>query len=176
MVRAVASWGVEIGWRGQKEWRQEMTLLQNAAMRKALGAVKGSSGKKANAIVAVEDVETFAKAATGRFLARTLCDPPRAGMGVMGEGITGKGQLSFGGTCWRGRVDVVDLGPSKSSACAVWERAIREAGDRRLVVYTDGSRDSDGRVGGGVMKPPLPVPEPLMLLLVAYLAWSLELD
>ena len=27
-----------------------------------------------------------------------------------------------------------------------------------------------------VMKPPLPVPEPLMLLLVAYLAWSLELD
>ena len=26
------------------------------------------------------------------------------------------------------------------------------------------------------MKPPLPVPEPLMLLLVAYLAWSLELD
>ena len=28
----------------------------------------------------------------------------------------------------------------------------------------------------GVMKPPLPVPEPLMLLLVAYLAWSLELD
>ena len=31
-----------------------------------------------------------------------------------------------------------------------------------------------GRVG--VMNPPLPVPEPLMLLLVAYLAWSLELD
>ena len=149
MVRAVASWGVEIGWRGQKEWRQEMTLLQNAAMRKALGAVKGSSWRKANAIAAVEGVETFAKAVTGRFLARTLCDPLRAGIGVVGEGITGKGRLSFGGTCWRGRVDVVDLGPSKSSTCAVWERAIREAGDRRLVVYTDSSRDSDGRVGGG---------------------------
>ena len=27
-----------------------------------------------------------------------------------------------------------------------------------------------------VMNTPLPVPEPLMLLLVAYLAWSLELD
>ena len=27
-----------------------------------------------------------------------------------------------------------------------------------------------------VMNPPLPVPEPLMLLLIAYLAWSLELD
>ena len=149
MVRAVASWGVEVGWRGQKEWRQEMTLLQNAAMRKALGAVKGSSGKKVNAIAAVEDVETFAKAATGRFLARTLCDPPRAGIGVVDEGIAGQGRLSFGGTCWRGRVDVVDLGPSKSSTCAVWEWAIGEAGERRLVVYTDGSRDSDGRVGGG---------------------------
>ena len=30
--------------------------------------------------------------------------------------------------------------------------------------------------GATVMNPPLPVPEPLMLLLVAYLACSLELD
>ena len=44
MVRAVASCGVEIGWRGQREWRHEITLLQNAAMRETLGAVKGSSG------------------------------------------------------------------------------------------------------------------------------------
>ena len=149
MVRAVASWGVEIGWPGQKEWRQEMTLLQNAAMWKALGAVKGSSGRKANAIAAVEDVETFAKAATGRFLARTLCDPPRGGIGVVDEGITEKGRLCFGGACWRGSVDDLDLGPSKSSTCAVWERAIREADKQWLVVYTDGSRDRDGRVGGG---------------------------
>ena len=126
-----------------------MTLLQNAAMRKALGAVKGTSGRKANAIAAVEDVETFAKPATGRFLASTLCDPPRAGIGVVEEGIAGKGRLSIGGTCWRGSVDVVNLGPSKSSTCAVWEQAIREAGERRLVVYTDGSRDSDGQIGGG---------------------------
>ena len=68
-----------------------MTLLQNVAMRKALGAVKGSSGRKTNAIAVVEDVETFAKAATGRFLAHTLCDPPRAGIGVVDEGIAGKG-------------------------------------------------------------------------------------
>ena len=134
MVCAVASWGVEIGWRGQKEWRQEMTLLQNVAMRKTLGVVNGSSGKKTNAIAAVEDVETFAKAATGRFLARTLCDPPRAGVGVVDEGIAGKGQLSFGGDCWRGHVDVVDLGPCKSSTSEVWERAIKEAGEGRLVV------------------------------------------
>ena len=153
MVRAVASWGVEIGWRGQKEWRCEMTLLQNVAIRKTLGAVKGTSWKKADAIAAVEDVETFARAATGRFLARTLCDPRRAGIGVVDEGIARKGQLSFGGECWRGQVDVVDLGPCKSSTSEVWERAIKEAGEGRLVVYTDGSKDGGGQVGGGWYTP-----------------------
>ena len=68
---------------------------------------------------------------------------------MVDEGITRKGRLSWGGACWRGSVDVVDLGPSKSSTSAVWERAISEAGERRFVLYTDGSRDSDGRVGGG---------------------------
>ena len=43
----------------------------------------------------------------------------------------------------------MDIGPCKSSTAVVWERAIREAGEWRLVVYTDGSRVSDGRVGGG---------------------------
>ena len=90
---------MEIGWESQKEWRHEMTLLQNAAMRKTLGAVEGSSGRKANAIAAVEDVGTFASAATGRFLACTLCDPLQAGVGVVDGGITGRGQLSFAGDC-----------------------------------------------------------------------------
>ena len=67
----------------------------------------------------------------------------------MDEEIAGKGQLSYGGVCWRGHVDVVDLGPCKSSTSEVWERAIKEAGAGRLVVYTDGSRDSGGQVGGG---------------------------
>ena len=149
MVRAVASWGVEIAWRGQKERRHEMTLLQNVAMRKTLGVVKGSSRRKAGARAAVEDVETFARAATGRFLARTLCDPPRAGIGVVDEGIAGKGQLSYGGECWRRHVDVVDLGPCKSSTSDVCERAIKKAGEGKLVVYTDGSRDGGGQVRGG---------------------------
>ena len=48
-----------------------------------------------------------------------------------------------------GQVDVVDLGPCKSSTPEVWDRAIKEAGEGKLVVYTDGSRDSGGQVGGG---------------------------
>ena len=153
MVRAVASWGVEIGWRGQREWRHEMTLLQNAALRQTLGEVNGSFGRKANAIAAVEDVETFARAASRRFLAHTLCEPPQAGIGMMDERITGQGHLSLGGDCWRRCGDVIDLGPCKSSSPAVWQWAINEAGEERLVVYNDGSRDGDGR-GWGVWHAP----------------------
>ena len=39
MIRSVASWGVEVGWMGQKEWREEMESLQYAALRKCIGAV-----------------------------------------------------------------------------------------------------------------------------------------
>ena len=126
-----------------------MTLLQNAALRKTLGAVKGSSGRKANAIGAIDDVETFARAASGRFLVRTLSDPQRAGIGVVDQRIAGQGNPSPRGDCWRGCVDVLEPGPCKWSSSAEWERAIRQAGAERLVVYTDGSRDGDGRVGGG---------------------------
>ena len=76
-----------------------MTLLQNAALRKTLGALKGSSGRTANAIAAVEDVVTFARAASGRFLARTLCEPLRAGIGLVDERIAGQGRLSLVGDC-----------------------------------------------------------------------------
>ena len=38
------------------------------------------------------------------------------------------------------------------------------------------SQELTPKEGATVMNPPLPVPETLMLLLVAYLAWSLELD
>ena len=89
-----------------------MTLLQNAAIRKTLGGVKGSSGRQANAIAAVKDEETLARATTVRFLARSHHDPSRAGIGMVDEGISGRVQLSLGGDCLSGHVDVVDLGPS----------------------------------------------------------------
>ena len=50
-------------------------------------------------------------------------------------------------------MDEVDLGPCKSSTSEVWKRAIKKAGEGRLVVYTDGSRDGGGQVGGGWYAP-----------------------
>ena len=49
--------------------------------------MRGSSGKKVKTIAAVEDVETFVKAASDRLLTRTLCDLFCAGVGQVDEGL-----------------------------------------------------------------------------------------
>ena len=54
-VQVVSSWGIVVGWRGQNKWKREMTLLQNAAVQKTLCAVKGSCGRKANAVSGARD-------------------------------------------------------------------------------------------------------------------------
>ena len=126
-----------------------MTLLQNAAFRKTLGTVRGSSGKKVNTIAAVEDVETFVKAASDRLLTRTLCDLLCAGVGQVDEGLAEEGELWFGGKCWWGEVHMIDVEHCKTSALTLWEGAFKCATGGRLVVYMDGSRDGGGRVGGG---------------------------
>ena len=149
MVRTVASWGIEIDWRGQWQWRKEMTLLQNAGLRETLGAVRGSSGRKVNVIAAMEDVETFAKVASSRVLAQTLCDPLRARVGRVDDDLVWEGKLSLSGSCWLGEVHIVDLGPCKTSTLTQWEEPIKRAAGGRLVVYTDGSKNGGGRVGRG---------------------------
>ena len=77
-----------------------MESLQYAALRKCTRAVIGSRKTLVRGVAAVEDVETFARAAAGRFLARTMCDPVRTV--VVGAGdpvLEGKGELSLGGAC-----------------------------------------------------------------------------
>ena len=54
MIRSVAMWGAEIGWRGQKAWKAKMQRLQNQALRKCTGAAYGSSGVKVEKIAGVE--------------------------------------------------------------------------------------------------------------------------
>lgn len=91
----------QLGYRNRvaqtKEGRRKITPLQNATLRKTLGAAKRSSRRKVSAIATVENVETHAKAATGRFLTRTLCDPTRAGIGQVDEALRAEGEVSFRG-------------------------------------------------------------------------------
>ena len=139
------------GWlEGQMGWREAMKLLQYAALRKCTGAVLGSRKTLLQRVVAVESAETFARVATGRFLAWKLCDPVRAGVAAADDPVLeGKGELSLGGACWRGVVDVVDLGPSGDVLVEEWEQAIGQVRGGASLLFTGGSYDDSGRVGGG---------------------------
>ena len=75
MVRVVALWGAELGWRGQKDWKRELERLQYQALRKCTGAVLGANRQKVNVIAAVEDVETILQATQTRYMAKCMADP-----------------------------------------------------------------------------------------------------
>ena len=157
-MRVVASWGIEVGWRGHRKWRQLMESLQYEALRKCTGTVLGASKDKVSKIAAVESVECFAGAARGRFLARAMGDPSKVGdligidpveeLAAMGFGSL-EGKLSWGGPTWRGDIEVIDLGCTSASPRYIWQEAIREWESVTSVVYTDGSMDAREVIGGG---------------------------
>ena len=63
MVRGVASWRVEVGWRGFKEWRGLMERLQYDALRKCNRGERGARMETIGENAAVEDVDIIAEAA-----------------------------------------------------------------------------------------------------------------
>ena len=54
MIRTVATWRAELGWRGQKRWEEELERLQYDSLRNCVGAVKGASKEKVRKIAGVE--------------------------------------------------------------------------------------------------------------------------
>ena len=72
-------WSLEIGWRGQCDWRVEMQKLQNQALRKCTGADYGSSGEKVERTAGVESVDAILDGAQTRFFARAVADPTAIG-------------------------------------------------------------------------------------------------
>ena len=150
IVRSVASWGIKVGWRGQREWRENMEKLQYTALRKCTGTVVGARKEYVKKIAAVEGVETFARVAAGRFLARTICDPSRAGVAEGGDAVMARaGELSLGGSCGRGAVEMVDLRVGAGGSSGEWEEAIARVSGGCTVAFSDGCKDEAGRVAGG---------------------------
>ena len=157
MIRTIATWGAEIGWRGQHQWKEQMRKLQYAALRKYNGAVVGARMESVNKIAAVESVETHLDAMQVRFMARAIGDPVGiwdltcgAGGGVPGAldtemmakalvGMEGP-RVEWGGLCQRVEIDVVDMGAGRESSMGEWEAAIRKVTRGRRVVFTDGSK------------------------------------
>ena len=169
MVRTIASWGAEIGWRGQVEWKEAIRRLQYAALRKCTGAVMGARKESVDKIAAVESVETFLISMQDRFVARAIGDPRGVGDllrrsgrgGELGEterellehatGTLVEGHIEWGGTCPRTEVGVVELHLVAQAKPWEWEQAAGQAARDRRVVFTDGSKEEgcNGMVGGG---------------------------
>ena len=77
-----------------------MEALQYATLWKCTGAVLGSWKALVRGVTAVEEVETFARVAAERFLARMMCDLERAGLAAVADPVLeGRGDLSLGGAC-----------------------------------------------------------------------------
>ena len=70
MVRTIALWGAEIGWRGQREWETQFERLQYVVLRKCTGAIIS-----VNHLAGVEDVGTILEARQTRYMARCMCNP-----------------------------------------------------------------------------------------------------
>ena len=91
MVWTIATWGAEIGCRGQAEWRDVMRKLQYMALRKCTGAVISARTESVSKIAAVESVETTLSTMQDCFIARAIGDPRTIG-DLLEEG-TSRGEL-----------------------------------------------------------------------------------
>ena len=76
-----------------------MTLLLNIELHKTISAVNGSSLERGNTIVVAESVKRFAYVSAGRFLARTMCDPSHAQIGLVNDQVVGRRQLPLNRLC-----------------------------------------------------------------------------
>ena len=118
MIRTIALWGAEIGWRGQEKWRRALSSLQYQCLRKCTGAPLGTSKTAVNKIAGVEAIETKMGAMQARFVARSMGDnsamerlwPPdfedqRKREGIRGTGLTtrmqGGREAPTGSRQWR---------------------------------------------------------------------------
>ena len=150
MTRSVASLGIEVGWRGQREWRVEMEKLQYAGCRKCTGAVVGARKEYVRKVAAVDSVEMYARASAGHFLTRTMSNLSRAGVAECGDpAMVGKRSLSLGGPRWGCWMATANLGVGSYGLVVDWEDDIYRVVEGCLVAYYDGRRDKLGRVAGG---------------------------
>lgn len=157
MIRAIALWGAELGWRGQRDWEREFEQLQFHALMKCTGATRGSRKELVSQIAGMESPAMTMDAAQSRLMGKILRDPTTLGdlvkdeeAGVpmaltrimktatdLGDGNT---KLSFGGACKVSKFQEVDLKLSSEDPKEKWQRRISEVGEGAVVVFTDGSK------------------------------------
>ena len=75
MIRPVAMWGVELGWRGQKRWEQKIVDLQCQALSKCVNTVRGTRKELVSGIAGVGGPRIALDAAQARLLGKLMRDP-----------------------------------------------------------------------------------------------------
>ena len=173
MIRTVATWGVELGWRGQKRWEEELERLQYDSLRRCVGAVRGAGKEKVRKIAGVERISTYLDGMQARFVVRMVKEKFLCGMlwdggiqrapriaGQHGEFDTTMdyvaaktlaplmGEVSPGALVQKVDIPVVDLEVSEDAPRWAWEEAIERAMVGHIKIYTNGCKDADCAVGG----------------------------
>ena len=163
MIRVVALWGAELGWKGQKAWLKEFERLQYQALKECTGATLGASREKVNYIPRVEDVKTIRDSTKVRYLTRCATDPrttsdlcdalphmkkTKVADQLMAQaGVKSKEEIEWGGDIDRFELQETNLQCRPNTPTTTWEKAISLT--KRTSIYTDGSRSEEWVVGGG---------------------------
>ena len=188
MIRAEALWGVELGWRGQREWEEEFDKLQYQALKKYINATYESRRELVSQIAAVETLRMALDVVQARVLEKLMRDlsymddlwkDDRSGRCIE-EGrlwddfdkpylmddkytsvlmaIIGKAgrvreeryeKISWGGNYAKGEVPEINLNCSATASKAKWERSIERVKEENWVLYSNGSKNEERRVGSG---------------------------
>ena len=173
MFRTVATWGAELGWRGQKRWEEELERLQYDSVRKCVGAVKGASKEKVWKIAGVERMSTSLDGMQARFVARRVKEKYVSGrlwegglqrapriadtheefdtrMDYVAAKALGPltGEITPGALVQKVDISVIDLDVPADAPRSAWKEAIDKATVGHIRVYTDSCKDPDGVVGG----------------------------
>ena len=75
IVRTIALWGAEVGWRGLEKWRTALKTLQYQSLRKCAGAPHGTAQEAVDKVTGVESIEGKMDAMQARYVARSMGNP-----------------------------------------------------------------------------------------------------
>jgi len=183
--------GLELEWRGQRDWEKDFERLQYQGLKKCVNAIHGSKIELVSQITAVESPRMALDAAQTRLMGKIMRDTTALGDLIFDDGTgrieeagrewddfgqeytvsldgftsvltaiqskagllkeEGHEKMSYGGRVEKVEVPEVKLQAQADSKAEVWTEAINQAREycNAIGVYTDGSMNVDGMVGGG---------------------------
>jgi len=133
MIRAIALWGSELGWRGQRDWEKEFEQLQYQALKKCVNATHGSKAELVSQIAGVESPRMALDAAQPRLMGKIMRDNTAIGDLMVDDGT---GMSDEGGRAWDDFGQEYTVGPDgfTSVLTAIQSKAgvLKEEGNERL--------------------------------------------